>query len=107
MSALWRCFQSLLRPCFLPSGGGGPARVAGKPFFDFVEVELLAPQHAREGLALHAALVFGHVVRSELRLVERVGLRLPQGEHVLGIGERLGGQLGAQPQHHAARLTRL
>ena len=50
-SALLRWCQSSLRPVWRASGGGG---WAGSPFSqrDVVVVELLAPDHAGEGLAL-------------------------------------------------------
>jgi hypothetical protein len=47
-----------------------------QPLFDLVEVELLAPEHAGEGLALDSALVLGHVLGAELRVIEGVCLRL-------------------------------
>jgi hypothetical protein len=55
-----------------------PRGIAVQPFLDLVVVELLAPQHARERLALHTALILRHVLRAELGVVEGIRLRLPQ-----------------------------
>src|SRR5437879_5949153 len=81
--------------------------ISFEPFFYFVGVKLFAPQHARERLALPAALVLGHVWRAELRLIEAIGFRLAQCEDLQGIGERLRRQRRAQPQYDAARLAGL
>src|SRR5438105_3976388 len=64
-------------------------RIAVEPLFDFVEIELLAPQHARECLALDAPLVLVHVLGAELRVVERISFGLSERQHLVRIRPRL------------------
>ena len=77
MSALLRCFQSALRPCRRPSGGGGWVGSPRSHCRDVEVEELLAPDHAGERLALHGARV---------RIVE-IGLDL--GVEGVRLGEAL------------------
>ena len=55
MSALFRCVQSLLRPCQRAARRRRLAGIALQPVMHVVMIELLAPDHAGEGLPLHVA----------------------------------------------------
>src|SRR5438034_3413234 len=81
--------------------------ISFEPFFYFVGVKLFAPQHARERLALHAALVFGHVWRAELRPVEAIGFRLAQGENLFRVVRRQLRILSRQSKHYGLCLAGL
>ena len=87
-SALFRCAHSRLRPCLRLSGGGGVARVAVQPFRHVVIEELLAPDHAGEGLALHVRGVIA-VDAVLQRRVELVGLAFACRDHAREVRERL------------------
>ena len=90
MSALLRCAQSRLRPCLRSAGGGG---CVGSPFSHsrhVVVVELLAPDHAGERLALDA----GARRRRACRAGRRRRTRRPRARALrticVEVGERLG-----------------
>ena len=76
----------------VPAMGFGwrPVRiVAVHPDVDVVKVNLLAPNHPRECLALDAALVFGRLRRMDRR-VELVRLRASRGDDSIDVRERVG-----------------
>ena len=73
------------------------APVLLQPPIDVEEVELLAPQHARDGLAVHPALIFSQRWRRD-PLEELVGVGDPSLEDLLEAAEGLVYPGGRQPQ---------
>ena len=97
MSALLRCRQSALRPCWRAGRRRRLQRVAVQPLRDVEVIELLGPDHAGERLALHEARVrIGDVLLQ--RGVELVGLGPAPREDRVEIVEAAGRVVRRQPQ---------
>ncbi len=75
--------------------GGGV--VAVEPALGVVEVNLFAPEHAGQGLALHAFFVFAGLRRMDGG-VEGVGFLVSKGDDLVDVGDGIGESLAAKPQ---------
>ena len=94
----WR--QPALRPPRREAGGGGCVGFSLEPARDVVGIELLAPEHAREGLSHHVGFVVGGARGRQLAVV-LVGFGVPPRDDRVEVRPRRcrpAGRAKAEPQ---------